>query len=206
MHLISVSIRGHKGKSERGGRKSGEDSGQAANCRAEMVSERRKERQFAACPESCVCRSRLRRCSGTPRPDGRLAGIRMAYLRRWASLPRSGVGARRSAGFERILRPAALAFPMAQDAAGDPRVCDEGDDPHAGATGADQRVHFEDFSEQARPRAPGFRGGVGIVLLRLCFCCGTGAVASGGRNGDSGPVRVGAVEPLAMALGIGEVR
>jgi len=91
---LSVSIRGHKGKSERGGRKSGEDSGQAANCRAEMVSERQKARQFAACPKFCVCRSRLRRCSGTPRPDGRLAGIRMAYLRRWASLPRSRVGAR----------------------------------------------------------------------------------------------------------------
>jgi len=30
--LISISIREHKGKSERGGRKSGEDSGQAANC------------------------------------------------------------------------------------------------------------------------------------------------------------------------------
>ena len=121
--LISVSIRGHKGKSERGGRKSGDNSGQEANCRAEMVSEQRKARQFAACPEFCVCRSKLRRCSGTPRPDGRLAGIRMAYLRRWASLPRSGVGARRSAGFERILRLAALAFPMAQDAVGDPRVC-----------------------------------------------------------------------------------
>jgi len=53
---------------------------------------------------------------GTPRPDGRLAGIRMAYLRRWALLPKAAVGTRRGAGFERILRLAALAFPMAQDA------------------------------------------------------------------------------------------
>jgi len=78
--------------------------------------------------------------SGTPRPDGRLAGIRMAYLRRWALLPRAGVGARRSAGFERILPLAALAFPMAQDAVGDPWICNKRDDLHAGATGADQRV------------------------------------------------------------------
>jgi hypothetical protein len=73
-------------------------------------------RQFAACPEFCVCRSRLRRCSGTPRPDGRVAGIRMAYVRRWALLPGAGVDARRSAGLERTFRLAALAFPMAYDA------------------------------------------------------------------------------------------
>ena len=43
--------------------------------------------------------------------------------RRWALLPRAGADARRSAGFERILRLAALAFPMAQDAVDHPRLC-----------------------------------------------------------------------------------
>jgi hypothetical protein len=66
---------------------------------------------------------------------------------------------------------------MAQDAAGDPRVCNKKDDLHAGATGADQRVRFEGFPQQARPGASGFPGEVGIVLLRLCVCGGTGAGA-----------------------------
>jgi hypothetical protein len=64
---------------------------------------------------------------------------------------------------------AALAFPVAQDAVCDPRACNKGDDLHPGATGADQRIHYEGFPEQARPRAPGFPGEGGIVLLRLCF-------------------------------------
>jgi hypothetical protein len=41
---------------------------------------------------------------------------------------------RRSAGLEWILRFTALAFPMAQDAADDPRLCNKGDNLHAGAT------------------------------------------------------------------------
>jgi len=94
-------------------------------------------------------------------------------------LPKAAVGAWRSAGFERILRLAALAFPMAQDAVDDPRVCNKRDDLHAGATGADQGVHFEDFPQQARPRAPGFPAEVGIVLLRPGVCRATGAVANG---------------------------
>ena len=116
------------------------------------------------------------------------------------------MGARGSAGFEKILGLAALAFPMAQDAVDDPWVCNKRDDLHAGAAGAGQRVHFEDFPDQARPRAPRFPREVGIVLLRVWVCRGTSAVAIGGRNGDSGPVRVGAVKPLAMAPGIGDVR
>jgi hypothetical protein len=66
------------------------------------------------------------------------------------------MGARRSAGFERILRFAALAFPMAQDAVDHPRLCNNGDDLHPGTAFADKRVNFKDFSEQARPGAPGF--------------------------------------------------
>jgi hypothetical protein len=95
-------------------------------------------------------------------------------LLRGACLPR-----RRSAGLEWIVRLAALAFPMAQDAIDDPRLCNKGNDLHAGATGANQRVHFEDFPEQARPGASGFPGEVGIVLVRLGVCRATGAVANG---------------------------
>jgi hypothetical protein len=64
-------------------------------------------------------------------------------MRRWALLPGAGVGARRSTGFERILCLTALAFPMAQDAVDDSRVCNRRDDLHAGATSADQGIHFE---------------------------------------------------------------
>jgi hypothetical protein len=69
---------------------------------------------------------------------------------------------------------------MAQDAVYHPRVCNKGDDPHAGAAFADQRVNLKDFSEQARPGAPGFPGEVGIVLLCAGFGCRTGTVANGG--------------------------
>jgi hypothetical protein len=66
---------------------------------------------------------------------------------------------------------------MAQDAIDDPWVSNKRDDLHAGATGAYQGVRFEDFSQEARPRAAGFPGEVGIVLLRQCVCGGTGAGA-----------------------------
>ncbi len=164
------------------------------------ASERQKARPCDACPELCVCHSRLRRRSGTPRSDGRLAGVRMSYLRCLALLPRAGAGVRRSAGFERILRPAALAFPMVQDAVDDPRVGNKRDDPHAGATSADQGVHFENLPQQARPRAPRFPREVGIVMLRMGVYLGIGAVAIGARNGDSGPVRVGAVKALTLRV------
>ena len=105
------------------------------------VSERQKARQFAACPEFLVDRSSPRAYSGTLRPAGRLAGIRMISLRHRALLPSAGVCARGSAGFERILRLATLAFPMAQDAVNDPWIRNKRDDSHAGVTTAEQRVN-----------------------------------------------------------------
>ena len=95
---------------------------------------------------------------------------------------------------------------MAQDAVDHARFCNKGDDLHPGAAFADKRVNFKDFSEQARPGAPGFPRKVGIVLLRVGVCRGIGVVAIGARNGGSGPVRVGAIEALAMAPGIWNVR
>jgi len=86
---------------------------------------------------------------------------------------------RRSARIEWVLRLAAPAFTMAQDAVDDPRVCNEGNDLHACAACAKQRVCFEDFPEQSRPRAAGFPEEVGIVLPGLSVCRGRGAGAHG---------------------------
>jgi hypothetical protein len=97
-----------------------------------------------------------------------------------ALLPRAGAGARRSAGFERILGFAALIFPMTQDAIDDPGICNKGNDPHAGVALTDQRGNLKDFSEQARPGAPGFPGEIGIALLCAGFGCRTGSLANGG--------------------------
>ena len=77
-------------------------------------------------------------------------------------------------------------------------------DAHARAASAEQRVDFEDFSEQTRPGAACFPGEVGIVLLGAYVCRRSGAVAMGGGNGDSGPVGIGAVKALAMSSRIGD--
>jgi hypothetical protein len=79
---------------------------------------------------------------------------------------------------------------MAQDAVDDPRVCNEGDNPHAGATGAEERVNLENLLQQARPGASGFLGEVGILLLGVGVCRGSGAIAGVGWSGDSGTVAV----------------
>jgi len=179
-YLISGSIREHKGN--RGGKEGnpGRTRGRQRIAGLSAAQKPMPAQQFAACPEFRVWRSRLRRGSGTPRPDGRLAGIRVLWLRCWALLPRAGASVRRSAGFERILGFAALAFPMAQDAVDHPRLCNNRDDLHPGAALADQRVNFKGFSEQARPGASGFPGEVGIVLLCAGFGCRTGSLANGG--------------------------
>jgi hypothetical protein len=41
----------------------------------------------------------------------------------------------------------------------------------------------------------------GILVLQVSVCCETGAVSIGGRNGDPGPVRAGAVQALPMSEG-----
>ena len=43
------------------------------------------------------------------------------------------------------------------------RLCDKGDDPHAGAARAHQEIDLEDFPDQAGPRAAALPGKVGIV-------------------------------------------
>jgi len=97
--------------------------------------------------------------------------------------------------------PAALAFAVKQDVLDDARVCNKGDDAHACAASSEQRVYFEDFSEQAHPGAACFPGEVEIVLLGAYVCRRSGAVA----DGDPGPVGIGAVKALAMSSRIGDV-
>jgi len=72
-------------------------------------------------------------------PAVRLGGVR-GVAADWALWVATGAGARRIARFERILRLASLAFAVAQDAVEDARICNKGDDAHAGAAGAEQRV------------------------------------------------------------------
>ena len=81
----------------------------------------------------------------------------------------------RSAGRERILRLAAPALPMPQDAVDDARVRDEGDDLHLGAAATDHGVDLENLREQTGPCPAGLPGKVGIVLPGLSVCQGTGA-------------------------------
>jgi hypothetical protein len=63
----------------------------------------------------------------------------------WRGSLRKGVGAsaRRRTRRERVPSFAALALPVAQDAVDDAGVGNKGDDAHAGAAGADQRIGFE---------------------------------------------------------------
>jgi hypothetical protein len=76
------------------------------------------------------------------------------------------------ARLEWVLRLAALAFPMAQDAVDDAGIGNKGDDAHAGA--ASQRVSLENFPDQTGPSAAGLPGEIGIVPGR-----GAGAPAGG---------------------------
>ena len=79
-------------------------------------------------------------------------------------LEKVGPGEGRSARFERVFRPAAIALSMAQDAVDDAGIGNKGDDAHAGAAGAaSQRVGLEYFPGQTSPRAAGLPREIGIV-------------------------------------------
>jgi hypothetical protein len=101
------------------------------------------------------------------------------------------MGARRSSRLERILRVAALAFPMAQDAIDNARFRDKGTDAHAGTAGAKQRVRLEDFPDKTRPRATGFPGEVRIILILARLGAGIGVAGFRAGLSDSAPVRIG---------------
>jgi len=128
---------------------------------------------------------------------GRMPGRHAGWPIR-GSLESAGRNARRSSRFERILCLAAPAFQVAQDAIDNARLCNKGDDAHAGAAGAKQGIDLEDLPDQARPRAAGLPGEVGIVPILVGISVGIGRVGFCAGFFDSAPVRVSAVKALAM--------
>jgi hypothetical protein len=138
-----------------------------------------------------------------PRPGGLLAGMRGGW--RGSLWKGVGAGARRRTRLERVPSLAALALPVSQDAVDDAGVGNKGDDAHAGAAGASQRISFEDFPDQAGPSAAGLPGEVGIVPGLDRGRAGAGAVGLLARADDSAPGGIRAVEALAVTSGIGDV-
>jgi hypothetical protein len=138
-----------------------------------------------------------------PRAGGLLAGMRGG----WRGSLRKGVGAgaRRRTRLERVPSLAAIALPVAWDAVDDAGVGNKGDDAHAGAAGASQRIRFQDFPDQSSPGAAGLPGEVGIVPRLGRGSAKAGAVGLLARADDSAPVGIRAVEALAVASGIGDV-
>jgi hypothetical protein len=128
-----------------------------------------RPRQIAASPEFRACRLRFCRRSGRPLLNGPPAGNRTSAVI-LELLQRACSCARRSPRLKRIPRFAALAFPVPQDAADDPRIRDERDNAHAGATAANEGINLEDFAKQARPHTAAFPGGIGIVLVGVSLC------------------------------------
>lgn len=118
-----------------------------------------------------------------------------------------GPGEGRIARFERVFCPAAIALAMAQDEVDDARVGNQRDDAHAGAAGsASQGVSLEDFPDQSSPGAAGLPGEAGIVPRLGRGSAGNGAVGLSVGADDSAPIRVGAVEALAVASRVGNMR
>jgi len=118
-----------------------------------------------------------------------------------------GPGEGRIARFERVFCPAAIALAMAQDAVDDARIGNKRDDAHAGAAGsASQGVSLEDFPDQSSPGAAGLPGEAGIVPRLGRGSAGNGAVGLSVGADDSAPIRVGAVEALAVASRVGNMR
>jgi hypothetical protein len=189
---------GAQGETGRKGRKSGENSGQAANCRAFCRSETDFGPAIRCLPRVPRWPFKIAQMLGhisTGRAPGRHPdGIRV-MLR---IIAESGCGRSAERGVRKDPSPGSARFPDGAGCGRPPAALNKGDDLHPGAAFADKRVNFKDFSEQARPGAPGFPRKVGIVLLRVGVCRGIGVVAIGARNGDSGPVRVGAIEAFML--------
>ncbi len=111
----------------------------------------------------------------------------------------AGREARRSARCERIPGLATPAFPMAQNTIDDAGICNEGEDAHTPPAEAKEGIRFENFLNQPSPRAAGFAGEIRIILFGMFPCRAGRALALCGRYGNTGPVGVGAIEPLTMA-------
>jgi len=118
-------------------------------------------RQCAACPVFRG-RERCRSWAGTDL-DRTAYGPAFGIVDLMESV---GPGEGRSARFERVFCPAAIALAVPQDAVDDVKIGNKGDSAHARAAGAaSQGVSLEDFPDQTGPRAAGLPGEIGIVPL-----------------------------------------
>jgi len=87
---------------------------------------------------------------------------------------------------------------MPQDAADDAGIRNKGDDAHASAAGAKQRIRLEDLFNQPRPRAAGFSGAIRIVALGKSLIGQVGAFAISGGHGNPPAVGAGPIKSLTM--------
>jgi hypothetical protein len=78
-------------------------------------------------------------------------------------------------------------------------IGDKGDDAHAAAAGATQRVCFEDFFNQTSPRAACFPGAIRIVALVKYRCRQAGAFSICRIEANPAAVGIGAIESLTMS-------
>ena len=82
---------------------------------------------------------------------------------------------------------------MPQDAVDDAGIHNKGDDAHASAAGAKQRIRLEDLFNQLSPRAAGFPGAIRIVPLGKSLIGQVGAFAISGGHGNPPAVGVGPI-------------
>jgi len=87
---------------------------------------------------------------------------------------------------------------MSQDAADDAGICNKGDDAHAAAARAPQRVRLEDFLNQPSPCAAGLPGGIRIVGLGKRTGRKAGAICICRRRRNPAAVGINPIESLAM--------
>ena len=88
---------------------------------------------------------------------------------------------------------------MPQDAVDDAGIRNKGDDAHASAAGAKQRIRLEDLFNQPSPRAAGFPGAIRIVPLGKSLIGQVGAFAISGGHGNPPAVGAGPIKSLTMA-------
>jgi hypothetical protein len=87
---------------------------------------------------------------------------------------------------------------MPQDAVDDAGIRNKGDDAHASAAGAKQRIRLEDLFNQPSPRAAGFPGAIRIVPLGKSLIGQVGAFAISGGHGNPPAVGAGPIKSLTM--------
>jgi len=84
---------------------------------------------------------------------------------------------------------------MPKDAVDDAGIGYKGDDAHAAAAGAMQRVRFEDYLNQTSPGAAGFPGAIRIVELGKYRCRQAGAFSICRIEANPSAVGIRPVEP-----------